>query len=682
MQLRSIKAKTLLLIMPLLLVIVIGVSSVVIFKSHSLLLEQTENSMQEQLANTNQSIQNRITSHGRVPETLARSIQSHYTKLTLEDYDAILKNTLDVNKDTFGVGVYFEPHVYNNNIKYVSSYAYHEQNQITVTHDYNDPSYNYPAKEWYKTAVNQKETQYTDPFYDEITKSIMVTASVPVYDDQQRFIGVTAGDINLDTVQTIVSETEVGVSGWAFMLDKNGTYLAGPQPEKIMKVKLQEDKDPALSALANTILQEGKGAATYTSSEGLVHVYFSKLEQTDWIVAVALPDQELKEKINALLLQAAMFLIIGMALIVVVILLYTRNLTAHTTRVNSMAEHLAQGDFTYSIEVKTKDEFGKMAGNLNDTSNLLNTMMAKVTEHSLHVASTSEELTASADQTSTVAEDIANTIQEVAIGAETQLVGTQESARSLEELAIGIQRISESSSSLYDASQNTSRQAEQGNEIIQQAVRDMNEANRSVLVTAAHMNQLRDRSVDIGNIINVISGISTQTNLLSLNAGIEAARAGEHGRGFAVVATEIRKLSEQTKRSAEKVREIIEEMQGETEAAVQSVEIGTKAVHSSTVLVEHAGEAFTGIVMEIQQIVNQIQEVSSVSEQMSAGSQQISATMEDLARISGEASDATQSVAAASEQQLASMEEVSASAKSLSSMVQELQNLLEQFKMK
>ncbi|GGF97813.1 methyl-accepting chemotaxis protein [Paenibacillus albidus] len=682
MQIRSIKAKTLFLIMPLLLVIVIGVSSVVILKSHSLLLEQTENSMQEQLANTNQSIQNRITSHGRVPETIAKSIQSHYTKLTLEDYDAILKNTLDVNKDTFGVGVYFEPHVYNNNIKYVSSYAYHEQNQIIVTHDYNDPSYNYPAKEWYKTAVNQKETQYTDPFYDEITKSIMVTASVPVYDDQQRFIGVTAGDINLDTVQTIVSETEVGVSGWAFMLDKNGTYLAGPQTEKIMKVKLQEDKDPALSTLANTILQEGKGAATYTSSEGLVHVYFSKLEQTDWIVAVALPDQELKEKINALLLQAAMFLIIGMALIVVVILLYTRNLTAHTTRVNSMAEHLAQGDFTYSIEVKTKDEFGKMAENLNDTSDLLNTMMAKVTEHSLHVASTSEELTASADQTSTVAEDIANTIQEVAIGAETQLVGTQESARSLEELAIGIQRISESSSSLYDASQNTSRQAEQGNEIIQQAVRDMNEANRSVLVTAVHMNQLRDRSVDIGNIINVISGISTQTNLLSLNAGIEAARAGEHGKGFAVVATEIRKLSEQTKLSAEKVREIIEEMQGETEAAVQSVEIGTKAVHSSTVLVEHAGEAFTGIVKEIQQIVNQIQEVSSVSEQMSAGSQQISATMEDLARISGEASDATQSVAAASEQQLASMEEVSASAKSLSSMVQELQNLLEQFKMK
>ncbi|KGE20946.1 methyl-accepting chemotaxis protein [Paenibacillus wynnii] len=680
MQLRSIKAKTLLLILPLLLIIVMGISSVVILKSRSLLLEQTGNSMKEQLANTNQSIQKRISSHGRVPETIAKSIQGHYSKLSLEDYDTLFKNTLGVNTDTFGVGIYFEPNMYNDKTKYASTYAYHDQNQITVTHDYSDPQYDYPSQEWYKIAVNQKGVRYTDPFYDETTKSTMVTASVPVYDDKQRFIAVTTGDINLDTVQKIVTETQVGATGWAFMLDKNGTYLAGPETDKIMKEKLQEDKDPVLSTLANTIMKEGNGASTYTSSQGLIHVYYSKLDQTDWILAVALPDQELTTQINALMLQILTVLLIGIVLIVVVIILYARNLTSHTTRVNSMAQHLAQGDFTYSIEVKSKDEFGRMAENLNHTSSLLNTMMAKVSEHSLHVASTSEELTASAEQTSTVAEDIANTIQEVAAGAETQLQGTQESARSLEELAMGIQRISESSAILYDASNNTSQQAQEGNGIIQQAVRDMNEANRSVSITASHMEQLRVRSADIGNIINVISGISIQTNLLSLNAGIEAARAGEHGRGFAVVASEIRKLSEQTKLSAEKVREIIEEMQGETEAAVKSVEIGTKAVFNSTALVEEAGVAFTGIVSDIQHIVSQIQEVSAVSEQMSAGSQQISATMEDLARISGEASDATQSVAAASEQQMASMQEVSASAQSLSSMVQELQDLLVQFK--
>ncbi|WP_172252685.1 methyl-accepting chemotaxis protein [Saccharibacillus deserti] len=666
--------------MPLLLVIVIGVSGAVIFKSHGLLLDQTESSMHEQLGNTRQSIQNRIISHGRVPETLAKSIQGHYKKLTLADYDAVLEDALEVNPDTFGVGLYFEPGVYQSSAKYVSSYAFHEQNQVVVTHDYSDPSYDYPSQDWYKIAVDQKEIRYAPAFYDETTKSTMVTASVPVYDDEERFVAVATGDINLDTVQTIVSDTAVGTSGWAFMLGQDGTYLAGPETDKIMQVKLQEDADPASAALAQQILADGEGSAVYDSPEGPVHVYFSKLDQTDWIVALALPEHELKEKIDALLLQTLLFVAIGLVLVVGVILLYTRNLTAHTARVNSMAEHLAQGDFTYSIPVTTQDEFGKMAENLNGTSEMLNKMMATVTEHSLHVASTAEELTAGADETNTAAEDIAHTIQEVAAGAEKQLTGTRESAISLEELAAGIQRISESSSTLYESSQHTSRQAAQGNEIIQQAVRDMNEANRSVSVTSTHMIQLHSRSIDIGNIINVISGISTQTNLLSLNAGIEAARAGEHGKGFAVVASEIGNLAEKTKDSAQKVREIIEEMQVETESAVKSVETGTQAVFSGTALVEDAGRAFTGIVSEIQQIVTQILEITTVSEQMSAGSQQISATMEDLARISGQASDATQNVAAASEQQQAAMEEVSYSAKSLSSMVQELQNLLDQFK--
>ncbi|NGZ75591.1 methyl-accepting chemotaxis protein [Saccharibacillus alkalitolerans] len=680
MRVKSIKAKTLLLILPLLLVIVIGVSAAVIFKSHGLLLQQTEIGMQEQLGNTAQSIQNRIASHGRVPETLAKSIQGHYKKLSLTDYDAALENALDINKDTFGVGIYFEPRLYAPGTEFFSSYAFREQDQIKVTHDYSDPGYNYPEQPWYKLAVDQKEIKYTDPFYDDTTQTTMVTAAVPVYDGQDRFVAVTTGDINLNTVQNIVSETHVGSSGWAFMLGRDGTYLAGPDTDKVMKAKLQDDPDPALSALAKTILQDGEGSAFYDSPDGIVHVYFAKLEQTDWIVALALPDAELKEKINSMLLQALIFLLVGTVLIVAVILLYARNLTAHTARVNSMAEHLARGDFTYTIAVKTQDEFGKMAENLNGTSELLRKMMGKVTEHSLHVASTAEELTASADETKAAAEDISNTIQEVAAGAEQQLKGTRESATSLEELAAGIQRISESSSALHEASRHTSEQAAQGNEIIQQAVRDMGEANRAVSLTSEHMEQLRTRSIDIGNIIDVISGISTQTNLLSLNAGIEAARAGEHGRGFAVVAAEIGKLAEKTTDSAQKVREIIEEMQGDTRSAALSVENGTKAVYSSTALVEDAGKAFTGIVEEIRQIVHQILEVSTVSEQMSAGSQQISATMEELARISGDASDATQNVAAANEQQQAAMEEVSFSAKSLSTMVQELQELLEQFK--
>jgi methyl-accepting chemotaxis protein len=411
-----------------------------------------------------------------------------------------------------------------------------------------------------------------------------------------------------------------------------------------------------------------------------VNVYYAQIPETDWILAIALPDKELTQELDSLMFKVLIVSLIGIAFIVVLILFYSRNIAAQTKRVNIIAEHLARGDFTYSIPVKTQDEFGRMAENLNDTNEMLKGMISKVSEHTLHVASTSEQLTTSAEQTGTVAENIAELIQEVAIGAETQLIGAQESARAMEELSIGIQRIAESSSTLWDASQGTADKALQGNEIIQHAVRSMNEVNQTVGQTSSIMEKLKSRSLDIGNIIDVISAISTQTNLLSLNAAIEAARAGEHGRGFAVVASEIRKLSEQTKHSTEQVREIIGEIQGQTAAAVESVVTGTKAVENGTMHVHQAGEAFDAILADIRSMVNQIQEVSAASEQMSAGSEEVAATVEELSRISTEASNSSQSVAAASEQQLASMQEISASAQSLNNMVQELQDLLEQFK--
>ncbi|MNT34070.1 Methyl-accepting chemotaxis protein McpA [compost metagenome] len=148
------------------------------------------------------------------------------------------------------------------------------------------------------------------------------------------------------------------------------------------------------------------------------------------------------------------------------------------------------------------------------------------------------------------------------------------------------------------------------------------------------------------------------------------------------MAAEILSLAEQSKQSADQVREIILKIQTETAAAAASVQSGVQTVKSGTNRVEEAGHAFTGIFTEIQQNVLHLQEVSAVAEQMSASSEQISATVENLAYIAGEASDGSQNVAAASEEQLASMEEVAASAQFLGTMMQELQDLLSKFKVK
>ncbi|RUT28092.1 methyl-accepting chemotaxis protein [Paenibacillus zeisoli] len=682
MKINSIRVKTLLLILPILIIINSVISGIVFISARNLLLNETERELNGQLQKTEQSIEKRLGAHATLTEALAKSVQSQYQKMNLEDYDHMFRNTLQVNKDTFGLGVFLKPQVYSSDIQFFSSYAYHTGQTVTVTHDYNNPSYNYPSQNWYKLAEKSKDLVFTDPYYDDKTQSTMVTAAVPTLNDQGQFIGVTTGDISLITIQNIIKDTKLGETGWAFMINKDGTYLAGPDTSLIMKQKLQDSKDPELAGLAKSMLNRGQGIEVFKGKNGSNHVYYAKLAQTGWVLAMVLPDEELSSKVNALMVKVIITSLIGIAMVVTLIVLFTNHLANLTKRVNQMAERMAQGDFTYSLKVKSQDEFGQMAVNLNETSRTLSGMIREVRDHTIHVASTSEELAASADQTSKTSEEITMTIQQVASGAAAQQRGTQENARALEELAAGIQRIAESSSTLHETTLSTSKKAQTGNHTIQLAVEEMNKVDNMFTGTASIMEQLSRRSEEIGNIINVITEISTQTNLLSLNASIEAARAGEHGKGFAVVAAEIRSLAEQSKQSADQVREIILKIQNETAAAAASVQSGAQTVKSGTNRVEEAGNAFTGIFTEIQQSVLHLQEVSAVAEQMSASSEQISATVENLAHIAGEASDGSQSVAAASEEQLASMEEVAASAQFLGTMMQELQDLLSKFKVK
>ena len=209
----------------------------------------------------------------------------------------------------------------------------------------------------------------------------------------------------------------------------------------------------------------------------------------------------------------------------------------------------------------------------------------------------------------------------------------------------------------------------------------MDKIHGSVDDTAKVIQKLEERSKEIGQIIEVITGISDQTNLLALNAAIEAARAGEHGKGFAVVADEVKNLAEQSKESADKIANLIQQIQHDTTHAVEMMGKGTADVAEGISVVQVTGEGFKRIQQSIDQVTSQIQEISAVSEEMSASVEQVHASVDQVAQIVKEASTNTENIAAASEEQLASMEEITASSNSLSKMAEDLLAQMKQFKM-
>ncbi|MGD8190695.1 methyl-accepting chemotaxis protein [Brevibacillus ginsengisoli] len=346
------------------------------------------------------------------------------------------------------------------------------------------------------------------------------------------------------------------------------------------------------------------------------------------------------------------------------------------------SQRIAQGDLTVDeLKVRTQDEIGLLSASFNQMVSNLRNVIHHVSKSTEQVSASAEELTASAEQTSKASAQIATTIQEVAAGADIQVQSIEASSQAMGNLATGVKQIAATAQGVSQAANQTSEKAELGNDAIQTAVQQMNSINLTVNELAKVIKGLGERSLEIGQITEVITSISAQTNLLALNAAIEAARAGEHGRGFAVVADEVRKLAEQSVGSAQQISQLIAHIQDETSKAVESMGMATREVMEGIGVVNTAGESFEQIQGSVIEVARQIQEVSAASEQMLASTTQVHQAIDSVTEVALQAASGTQNVSAAAQEQFASMEEISTSANSLSKMAEDLQTVIGTFKL-
>ncbi|TRY23002.1 methyl-accepting chemotaxis protein [Brevibacillus sp. LEMMJ03] len=343
------------------------------------------------------------------------------------------------------------------------------------------------------------------------------------------------------------------------------------------------------------------------------------------------------------------------------------------------ASRIAEGNMQTRVEIKRKDELGRLADSFNRMTDSIRGMIEQVKEASDHVSDFSEDLQENTVQVKKAVVQIADMMEEVAAGAERQVIETQKSNRVIHDMLQSIERIRRSTDFVSESSQRASEDAAQGDLSVQKAIDQMKSIKESVENLAAVVKVLEGRSREVEKIVSTITEIAAQTNLLALNASIEAARAGEHGRGFAVVAEEVRKLAEQTGESARLITRLIGEIQSDTELAVNAMNRGTKEVETGMTLVNEAGEAFQKILAGVQQVAAQIIEVAEAAGNLLEGSDQVTDSLAEAEKITAETSSHTQSVAAATEEQLAYMEEVSGYATSLSEMAKRLKNLINRF---
>ncbi|WP_073087871.1 methyl-accepting chemotaxis protein [Selenomonas ruminantium] len=342
---------------------------------------------------------------------------------------------------------------------------------------------------------------------------------------------------------------------------------------------------------------------------------------------------------------------------------------------------MKDGDFRLNYNYEPRgDELGQMEAALQGMRKELNDLMRKVSESSEQLAASSEELTASAGQAAQAATQVAQSASEVVESVEHQQQAVMNSNEAVQSAEASIEEIRQKSAQVEENSSMVAKRAEDGNQSIDASVRQIKDVEETVTASAKMVDRLGERSKQIGEIVDTMTGIAEQTNLLALNAAIEAARAGEHGRGFTVVAEEVGKLAQESKESAEKIAGLIKEIQADTENAVSAMRSGKAAVVEGA----HSVESLRTMFEEINQLVIGVSgEISHVTDAIHAtadATNDIAADMNEINSYSGKVASEMQAVSAATEEQSASAEEIASASDALASLAQSQQAALSHFR--
>lgn len=349
-------------------------------------------------------------------------------------------------------------------------------------------------------------------------------------------------------------------------------------------------------------------------------------------------------------------------------------------RLKTLMERGGQGDFSERSSYKGKDEVGSLSDSYNRMADGMKGLIEMLSETSHHLASSSEQLSSSSEESSKASEHISETIQELAEGSETQM-------RLMESSSADIRNVNETTGLITVRAKKVAETAEQTAEVslegakrISEVTTQMKSINNNVVTLAESIATLESRINQIGDITMVISDISSQTNLLALNAAIEAARAGEQGKGFAVVADEVRKLAEQTAGSAEQITSLISQIQTDSKNTSLSMTTAANDVDTGLTIVQDAGESFHRIEQSVQELVILVEEVSQSLDQLKEHTNTINGSILEVNSMASEAAASTENVSSATEEQVASMQEIAASSTSLAQLATDLQDKIKQFK--
>ena len=306
-----------------------------------------------------------------------------------------------------------------------------------------------------------------------------------------------------------------------------------------------------------------------------------------------------------------------------------------TTTSGETSMETSQGTMHLSVSaLPIHDLAGKSVGTME-----IITDITQIKEQQITMANVAHQASDISDRVAAASEQLSAQVEQVSRGAEMQRDRVESTASAMSEMNSTVLEVARNAGQAAEQGDSTRASAQEGAVIVEQVVSAITNVNKTAIRLQEVMTGLGGQATNIGSVMNVISDVADQTNLLALNAAIEAARAGEAGRGFAVVADEVRKLAEKTMQATQEIGSNITAIQQSTQASISEVSEAVEGVSKATELANASGEALKGIVDIASATSSIVAAIATAAEQQSATSNEITQAIDEINRIVGETSE-------------------------------------------
>ncbi|WP_285354189.1 methyl-accepting chemotaxis protein [Pseudomonas sp. lyk4-R2A-10] len=502
---------------------------------------------------------------------------------------------------------------------FMASYLGDATGHFTIRPDAKMPDgFDPRVRPWYKGAESSSTSTLTEPYIDAATGQTIISIATAAKKAGQS-VGVVGGDLSLQTLINTLSARDFSGMGYAFLVSADGKILVHPDKALVMKsLKEAYPQDtPRISSDFSEVTVDGKTRiVNFTPIKGLPSV--------NWYIGLSVDKDKAFSMLSEFRTSAVIATVIAVAIIIALLGMLIRILIQPLHVMTRAMEDIAdgEGDLTKRLTIQNQDEFG-----------VLGTAFNRFVER---IHGSIREVSSATGQVNEVALRVVAASNSSMYNSDQQASRTNSVAAAINQLGAAAQEIARNAAQASTQASDARGLAEDGQQVVERSIKAMNQLSSMLSASSSNIESLNSKTVNIGQILEVITSISQQTNLLALNAAIEAARAGEAGRGFAVVADEVRNLAHRTQESAQQVQTMIEELQVGARESVSTMSDSQRHSQDSVEIANLAGERLNSVTQRIGEIDGMNQSVATATEEQTAVVESINVDITEINTLNQE----------------------------------------------